>query len=138
MGVAMNILRSWTPRREDGAFCVRHGQHCPAFPARGASTPEPLHLEIDGINCQPWTTAGKKLGCIPCLILMRTILCMKPGARCLECTPKFDFAIGPPFLFAPLLPVVPSCHAGRFWALSGPKGVPFRWPLDQLHEEVRH
>lgn len=94
---AMNILRSWTPRREDGAFCVRHGQHCPAFPARGASTPEPLHLEIDGINCQPWTTAGKKLGwldsrSIPCLILVRTILCVEPDAICLECTPKFDFA----------------------------------------------
>ena len=22
----MNSLRSWTPRREDGAFCVRHAQ----------------------------------------------------------------------------------------------------------------
>ena len=42
-------------------------------------------------------TAGKKLGwldscSIPCLILVRTILCVKPDAICLECTPKFDFA----------------------------------------------
>ena len=26
VGVAMNILKSWTPRREDGACCVRHVQ----------------------------------------------------------------------------------------------------------------
>ena len=92
--VAMESLEQWTPTREDAAYCLRHDRCCSPFPPR--FTPGRLHLEIDGINCQPWTVAGKRLGwldirSLPCLILVRTILCIQPDAVCLECTPEFDF-----------------------------------------------
>ena len=96
--VAMEVLEQWTPAREDAAYCLRHDRGCPAFPPRAvASTPGHLHLEIDGINCQPWTAAGKRMGwldvrSLPCLILVRIIVCIEPDAVCLECTPEFDFA----------------------------------------------
>ena len=94
---AMRVLARWTPKREDTAYCLRHGRGCPAFPPRAsASTPGRLHLEIDGINCQPWTYGGKRMGwlderSIPCLILFQSILSVQPDAVCLECTPGFDF-----------------------------------------------
>jgi len=98
VGAAMNILQGWAPKREDTASCLRHGGDCPAFPPRAcASTPGPFHLEIDGINCQPWSAAGKRRGwldarSIPCLVLIRTIVSIEPDAVCIECTPGFDFA----------------------------------------------
>ena len=90
---AMRILSQWVPAREDGALCCRHDRNCPAFPPRTRR----LHLEIDGVNCQPWTAAGLGLGwlddrSIPCLILVQTILSVGPDAVCIECTPRFDFA----------------------------------------------
>ena len=90
---AMRVLSQWVPAREDGAYCCRHDRDCPAFPPRSKR----LHLEIDGINCQPWSAAGLGLGwldnrSIPCLILVQTILSVEPDAVCIECTPKFDFA----------------------------------------------
>ena len=96
---AMQILGEWTPTREDTAHCLRHDGNCPTFPARtSASTPgRRFHLEISGINCQPWSYAGKRMGwlydrSIPCLILVQTILSVEPDAVCIECTPAFDFA----------------------------------------------
>ena len=96
---AMQILGEWTPTREDTAHCLRHDGNCPTFPARtSASTPgRRFHLEISGINCQPWSYAGKRMGwlddrSIPCLILIQTILSVQPDAVCIECTPGFDFA----------------------------------------------
>ena len=90
---AMRILSQWVPAREDGAYCCRHLRHCPTFPPRSKR----FHLEIDGINCQPWSVQGKALGwlderSIPCLILVQTILSIEPDAVCIECTPRFDFA----------------------------------------------
>ena len=94
---AMETLKDWTPTREDTAYCLRHEKDCPVSPARAsASTPGRLHVEISGINCQPWTLAGKRLGwldarSIPCLILVRIIVVVQPDAVCLECTKGFDF-----------------------------------------------
>ena len=90
---AMRMLSQWVLAREDAAYCCRHDRHCPAFPARSKR----FHLEIDGINCQPWSAQGKALGwlderSIPCLILVQTILSIEPDAVCIECTPRFDFA----------------------------------------------
>ena len=93
VAAAMRILSQWVPAREDGAYCCRHLRHCPTFPPRSKR----FHLEIDGINCQPWSVQGKALGwlddqSIPCLILVQTILSIEPDAVCIECTPRFDFA----------------------------------------------
>jgi hypothetical protein len=53
-------------------------------------------VEVSGVNCQPWSQAGKRLGwlderSIPCLILVRIIMSIKPDFVCIECTPGFDF-----------------------------------------------
>ena len=90
--VAMEVLAQWEPTRHDSAFCHRHGRACPTCPPRG----DKLHIEISGINCQPWSSAGKRWGwlddrSIPCLILVRLILQVRPHAVCIECTPDFDF-----------------------------------------------
>ena len=98
--MAMNILQQWTPKRGDAIYCARHERDCPVYPERGASTSSgegPLHLEVAGINCQPWTAAGQRLGwldnrSIPSLILVRMICVLEPDAVCIECTPGFDFS----------------------------------------------
>lgn len=98
--VAMKILQQWRPTREDVAYCTRHERDCPAFPKRATSTSSrarPFHLEISGINCQPWTAAGQHWGwlddrSIPCLILIRAVDEVQPDAVCIECTPAFDFS----------------------------------------------
>ena len=95
--VAMEVLEGWTPTREDIAYCLRHEKGCPVLPPRAsASTPGRFHLEISGINCQPWTLAGKRMGwldtrSLPCLILVRSIVAVGPDAVCLECIEGFDF-----------------------------------------------
>ena len=97
--MAMKILEQWTPKREDAMYCARHDRDCPVYPQRSTSTSSgdiPLHLEVAGINCQPWTAAGQRLGwlddrSIPSLILIRMICMLEPDAVCIECTPGFDF-----------------------------------------------
>lgn len=89
---AMEVLKSWEPQRSDTAQCYCHGRACPLFPPRTSR----YHLEVSGINCQPWSAAGKRLGwlddrSIPCLILVRSILGVEPDGVCIECTPEFDF-----------------------------------------------
>ena len=89
---AMSILAAWSPTHDDMGQCVRHGCQCRIFPPRGSR----YHVEVSGVNCQPWSTAGKKLGwldvrSLPCLVLVRTILCIEPSGVCIECTPAFDF-----------------------------------------------
>ncbi len=54
------------------------------------------HLEVSGINCQPWTRVGKRSGwlddrSIPCVVLVQMILAVEPNGVCIECTPLFDF-----------------------------------------------
>ena len=89
---AMAILATWTPTREDTGACVRHdGCRCQILPPRSSR----YHVEVSGVNCQPWSSAGKQLGwlddrSLPCLILIRTILCIQPNGVCIECTPTFD------------------------------------------------
>ena len=89
---AMAILATWTPTREDTGACVRHdGCQCRIFPPRTSR----YHVEVSGVNCQPWSAAGKRHGwlddrSLPCLILVRTILCIQPDGVCIECTPNFD------------------------------------------------
>ena len=90
---AMAILAAWSPTRDDMGQCVRHGRQCRIFPPRGSR----YHIEVSGVNCQPWSAVGKKLGwlddrSLPCLVLVQTILCIEPSAVCIECTPAFDFA----------------------------------------------
>jgi len=89
---AMQALSQWQPTRADACFCVRHQRDCPMFPATSGR----YHLEISGINCQPWSCAGLRLGwlddrSLPCLVLIRLILAAEPHGVCLECTPGFDF-----------------------------------------------
>lgn len=89
---AMKVLQSWEPQRSDPAHCHCHGRACPAFPLRTSR----YHLEVSGINCQPWSAAGKRQGwlderSIPCLVLIRSILAVEPDGVCIECTPRFDF-----------------------------------------------
>ena len=92
---AMAILATWTPTREDTGACVRHdGCQCRIFPPRTSR----YHVEVSGVNCQPWSAAGKRHGwlddrSLPCLILVRTILCIQPNGVCIECTPNFDVAM---------------------------------------------
>lgn len=91
---AMAILAAWSPTRDDMGQCVRHGCQCRIFPPRGSPR---YHVEVSGVNCQPWSAVGKKLGwlddrSLPCLVLVRTILCVEPSGVCIECTPAFDFA----------------------------------------------
>ena len=89
---AMSTLAAWSPTRDDMSHCVRHGEQCRIFPERSSR----YHIEISGVNCQPWSAFGKRLGwlddrSLPCLILVRTILCIEPNGVCIECTPAFDF-----------------------------------------------
>ena len=90
---AMQILSQWHLGREDRCYCARHARSCPAFPTTGGR----YHLEVSGVNCQPWSCAGRRLGWLddrsmPCLVLVRMILATEPDGVCLECTPEFDFA----------------------------------------------
>ena len=90
---AMRILSQWHPSREDRCYCARHEHSCPAFPTAGSK----YHLEVSGVNCQPWSCVGRRRGwlddrSIPCLVLVRLILATEPDGVCLECTPQFDFA----------------------------------------------
>ena len=50
----MQILSDWTLAREDGTFCVRHGQYGLPFPPCSNRR----HINTDGISSQPWLTAG--------------------------------------------------------------------------------
>ena len=89
---AMPILAAWSPTRDDMGQCVRHGRKCRIFPPHSSR----YHVEVSGVNCQPWSAVGKKLGwlddrSLPCLVLVRTILCVEPSVVCIECTPAFDF-----------------------------------------------
>ena len=90
---AMTILdKGWDPERGSGVECCRHHRLCPACPRRSGR----YHLEVSGVNCQPWSSAGKRLGwlddrSIPCLILVRSIMAVEPDGVCIECTPAFDF-----------------------------------------------
>ena len=88
---AMAILATWTPTRDDQSVCVRHGCQCQNFPPRTSR----YHVEVSGVNCQPWSAAGRRRGwlddrSLPCLVLVRTILCIQPNRVCIECTPNFD------------------------------------------------
>lgn len=89
---AMTILEAWDPERGSGVECCRHHRLCPACPRRSGR----YHLEVSGVNCQPWSSAGKRLGwlddrSVPCLILVRSIMAVEPDGVCIECTPAFDF-----------------------------------------------
>ena len=89
---AMDLLTQWRPSRADLGHCLRHGRRCPMFPQTG----DKYHIEVSGVNCQPWSCAGRRLGwlderSLPCLVLVRQILAMQPDGVCLECTPEFDF-----------------------------------------------
>ena len=105
---AMAILATWTPTREDTGACVRHdGCQCRIFPPRTSR----YHVEVSGVNCQPWSAAGKRHGwlddrSLPCLILVRTILCIQPDGVCIECTPNFDVAM------------LETLLGGRTWGLT--------------------
>ena len=89
---AMNLLSEWMPSRSSLAHCLRHGHLCATYPPRTGR----YHLEVSGVNCQPWSQAGQCWGwlddrSIPCLILVRIILAVEPDGVCIECTPRFDF-----------------------------------------------
>ena len=80
---AMAILATWTPTRDDQSACVRHGRHCQIFPPRTSR----YHVEVSGVNCQPWSAAGRRCGwldvrSLPCLVLVRTILCIRKNPFC--------------------------------------------------------
>jgi site-specific DNA-cytosine methylase len=93
VSAAMQMLSEWTPSRDSLTDCLRHGRSCKTYPPRVARR---HHLEVSGINCQPWSQAGMRWGwlderSIPCLILVRIIMAIKPDFVCIECTPRFDF-----------------------------------------------
>ena len=92
VGEAMAILSEWQPTRTERQRCLVHRTDCPSWPPSDAGC---LHVEVSGVNCQPWSRAGKQLGwlddrSLPCLILLRKILVCEPGGVCLECTPGFN------------------------------------------------
>ena len=118
---AMNLLSEWTPSRGSLAHCLRHGHRCATYPPRTGR----YHLEVSGVNCQPWSQAGQRRGwlddrSIPCLILVRIILAVEPDGVCIECTPRFDFQT----LCALLQPV----YTGDF-AITSP--ADFGLPVDR-------